>query len=177
MLCLWRVYIFLKMSVWGVMANGQRIKITQRIYGFSLLEVLIAVVVLSIGLLGIAGLQLTGVRFAHSANLRYLAALQATDMADRMRANRPGVASGHYNNLSGIGFDPHCIEVGCTPAQMAMTDAFQWNTKNAASLPAGVGTVVSTGLNPVYTITVSWEEVGLGMASAHEQHFVLIFQP
>ncbi len=149
----------------------------RRSAGFSLLEVLIAVVVLSIGLLGIAGLQLTGMRFAHNSNLRYLAALQATDMADRMRANRAGIIAGNYNNISGIGSDPNCIETGCSPAQMAATDAFQWNTVNGGSLPTGVGTVVGAGLNSVFTITVSWTEMGPGGVAAQAQNFTLNFQP
>ena len=48
--------------------------------GVSLIEVLVAIVILSIGLLGIAGLQLTSFRFIHNANLTYQAALQANDM-------------------------------------------------------------------------------------------------
>ncbi len=57
--------------------------------GFTLLEILVAVLVLSIGLLGIAGLQVTGLRFNHSAYARTQATLLAYELADRMRANRP----------------------------------------------------------------------------------------
>lgn len=146
-------------------------------HGFSLLEVLIAVVVLSIGLLGIAGLQLTGLRFAHNANLRYLAALQANDMADRMRANRSGVISGAYNNISGTGSNPNCVDTGCSPGQMAATDAFQWNTANSNLLPNGSGTVVGAGINSVFTITVNWAEMGPNNVPVAAQNFVLTFQP
>ena len=53
--------------------------------GFTLMEILVAIVVLSIGLLGIAGLQMQGTRHVHDAQLHTLAAIQAEDMADRMR--------------------------------------------------------------------------------------------
>jgi len=58
--------------------------------GLTLAEVLIAVVILSIGLLGIAGLQLTGLRGAQSANLRTQATVLANDIAERIRANPTG---------------------------------------------------------------------------------------
>lgn len=126
--------------------------------GFSLLEVLIAVFVLSIGLLGIAGLQLTGMRYAHNANLRYQAMQQVNDMADRLRANPQGVASGAYNSISGSGSNPGCISSNCSPGQLAAYDAFIWNTNNALILPAGTGTVSGNGTDTIFTITVTWTE-------------------
>ncbi len=80
----------------------------RNVNGFSLLEVLIALLVLSIGLLGLAGLQGTGLRYNHSAYLRSQATFQTYDMADRMRANLRGVQQGDYNNVSGIPTDPGC---------------------------------------------------------------------
>lgn len=145
--------------------------------GFSLLEVLVALVVLSLGLLGIAGLQLTSVRYGYSANLLYQAALQANDMADRMRANMVGVAAGAYNNISGAGADPGCISVSCTPAQMAATDAYQWNTLNATQLPGGQGTVTGAGANTVFTITMTWNEPGPGDTGVIARTFTTSFQP
>src|SRR3569832_663794 len=68
--------------------------------GFTKLEVLISVVELSIGLLGIAGLQATGQRNNHSAYQRSQATALAYDMIDRMRANQAGVTSGAYNAIN-----------------------------------------------------------------------------
>ena len=145
--------------------------------GFSLIEVLIAVVILAIGLLGIAGLQLTGLRFAHNANLRYQASLQAYDMADRMRANIQGVNAGAYNSISGAGSDPGCITSGCTAGQMAATDAFQWNIANAQLLPQGTGTVTGAGANSVFTITVSWTELGPAEVGPETKNFIMNMRP
>lgn len=141
--------------------------------GVSLIEVLVAIVILSIGLLGIAGLQLTSFRFMHDSNLMYQAALQANDMADRIRANSVGRDNGNYNNISGTGSDPGCITTGCTPAQLAATDGFEWNTLNAQVLPTGTGTVV--GAAGQFTITVTWSEMTpLGPLV---RNFILVVQP
>jgi type IV pilus assembly protein PilV len=125
--------------------------------GVSLIEVLVAMVILSIGLLGIAGLQLTSLRFTHDVNLGYQAGVQANDMADRIRANPIGWHRGDYNNISGMGSDPGCIRTGCTPAQIAATDAFEWNNANARLLPNGRGVVQSQSGQT--TITLLWQEM------------------
>jgi len=143
--------------------------------GLSLLEVLIALVLLAVGLLGIAVLQLTGIRYAHNANIRYQAMLQAVDMSDRMRANADGIAAGSYNSISGTGSDPGCISSGCTPAQMAQTDRYEWNTTNARVLPNGLGTVVNSGNR--FTITVSWREMEGLLTSSTTQQIQLVFEP
>jgi len=121
--------------------------------GFGLIEVLITLVVLSLGLLGLAGLQATSMRFNHDSQLRSMAVLQAYAMADRMRANPVALAAGQYNSVSGVPTDPNCTT--CTPAQMATRDAFEWNTSNAALLPAGQGTVTVNG--NLHAVTVHWD--------------------
>jgi type IV pilus assembly protein PilV len=132
-----------------------------RASGFTLLEVLIALLVLSVGLLGLAALQATGLRYNHSAYLRTQATWQAYDMADRMRANMAGVTSGEYDSLSGIPgshTDCHATGANCDAAAMAQFDLFEWNTANAAVLPAGQGSVAGAGAGSVFTITVRWDD-------------------
>lgn len=138
--------------------------------GFTLLEVLVAIVVLSLGLLGLAGLQAASLRNNQTAYYRGIATQQAYDMADRIRANLAGVRAGNYSNLAGLpGANPNCFAAVCTPANIAIADHRQWNTVNRALLPAGGGTVVcedgaagagctaATG-NWVFNITVTWNE-------------------
>lgn len=138
--------------------------------GFTLLEVLVAIIVISIGLLGLAGLQARGMQANHSSMLRTIATYQAYDMADRMRANIMGVNNGNYNNLSGTPSDPGCVSTNCTPANMATTDLYSWNTSNAVLLPSGQGVVcldstpddgtqsspACDGLGTIYAIKVWW---------------------
>lgn len=109
--------------------------------GFTLIEVLIAMLVLSIGLLGIAALQATGLRSSHSATLRSQATQLAYDMADRMRANLAGYEGGAYNNITPGGSPTSCLSNSCTPQQMAEYDVWEWNETIARELPRGVGVV------------------------------------
>jgi type IV pilus assembly protein PilV len=143
--------------------------------GFTLLEILVAIVVLSLGLLGLAGLQAASLRNNQVAYYRGIAAQQAYDMADRIRANLAGVAAGNYDNLTAVTpADPACFNAdaghaGCSAANMAVTDHSQWNSNNGRLLPAGVGTVdcvlgpgAACSNNPneirTFDITVQWTE-------------------
>jgi type IV pilus assembly protein PilV len=138
--------------------------------GFTLLEVMVAIVVLSLGLLGLAGLQAASLRNNQTAYYRGIATQQAYDMADRMRANLAGVRAGNYTLAAGLpSGTPDCFAAGCSIANMAVSDHRQWNTANAALLPNGDGTVVcedgtaaagctATTGNWVFRVTVSWNE-------------------
>lgn len=129
-----------------------------RARGASMMEVLVTVVILSIGLLGLAGLQLTGLRANGQAEARTSATVHAYDMADRMRANLNGVTAGNYDSVTGNETDPGCISSGCTTAQLAQYDKWAWlqNIANDPVLPSGTGRV--TVASGVFTITVMWDE-------------------
>ena len=114
--------------------------------GFTLLEVLIAIVVVAFGLLGLAGLQLFALKNNQSASARVTATGLANDMIDRMKANFAGVALGSYNQpLPGAYTGPPvaaCNQViGCSPAQLATHDLNEWSQRVAQALPGGVGIV------------------------------------
>ena len=127
--------------------------------GLSLIEVMITLAVFSFGLLALAALMASGLKYNTSALHRSYATSQAYDMADRMRANRLGLDAGYYNDLSETDTDPDCIESGCTPEQMAHYDTWQWNTDNARLLPEGAGTVsLKSSDSGIYTITVAWND-------------------
>lgn len=121
--------------------------------GFSLLEVLISVVVLSIGLLGIAALQMNAIRYNHAAQLRSIAISQIGNIVDRMEANSAGVAAGYYDNVSGSGSAITCTT--CSSSQIAQKDIYQWNTANKQLLPLGQGTITKNGNQ--LTITLRWD--------------------
>lgn len=152
--------------------------------GVTLLENLIALLVLSIGLLGIAGLQAATFRNGKDATFRAIAVQQAEDMANRMRANPTGVSTNFYDDISGAATMPGqlCNAAGtiCTAAQIAALDIGEWNRDNNRFLPggAGKGTVCASGVagcstptnaltltnlaNPglsprLFTITVRWD--------------------
>ena len=128
--------------------------------GFTLLEVLITVVIFSVGLLGIAGLQMTGMKHTHNSHLRSVATTQAIDMADRMRANMEGVQGGEYVkafNCTTSSVD--CASSPCTAAQLAEYDMCQWTSETTAALPGGAlaGAAVCLDDSPAPTsATKNW---------------------
>lgn len=128
--------------------------------GFAMVEVLVAVVVLSFGLLGLAGLQASSLRNSASALQRSIATFYAADMADRLRANPAGRIAGGYDDVSAIPADPGCLSSGCTALEMAQYDAYDWGTKLAADLPGGLGRVAAAAGQ--YTITVLWDDERTG---------------
>jgi type IV pilus assembly protein PilV len=101
----------------------------------------VAVAVLSIGLLGLAGLQVSGLRLNHSAYLRTQATLLAYELADRMRANRIGFNAGNYHNPTAAQINNCRAVAGCTPAEMAQNDVWEWQQALARLLPGGQGLV------------------------------------
>ena len=113
--------------------------------GFTLLEVLIAIVVVAFGLLGLAGLQVFALKNNQSASLRVAATNLTTDIIDRMKSNYLGVINGNYdqpNTASYTTVVPGCSQAtGCTPAALAQNDLREWQQRVAASLPGGVGIV------------------------------------
>ncbi len=110
--------------------------------GFSIVEVMVAVLVLAIGILGIAGLQLTGVKNNHSAYLRSQATLFAYDMIDRARANPVAYAAGLYNRPASA-IDANCATTtGCTPAAMAGNDMYEWTS---AAYNGSISTILPSG--------------------------------
>ncbi|MFM8330224.1 MAG: type IV pilus modification protein PilV [Candidatus Methylumidiphilus sp.] len=119
--------------------------------GFTLVELMVALLVLAIGLLGLAALQAKGLSNNHNAYLRTQATLLAQDMADRMRGNRAALAS-----YTGTQTSDDCSTGSCTSAQMAGYDLAQWNIALTTRLPGATGAITSSG--NIYTISVSWVE-------------------
>jgi type IV pilus assembly protein PilV len=146
--------------------------------GHGLIEAMVSIFVVSIGFLGFAGLQVSGLASANDSLFRTKAIYLSYQMADRVRANLPAVQAGSYNSLSGTGSDPGCISTSCTLAQVAQNDFYEWSTEVAAVLPTGAGTICLTsdpaacdGAGNVYAITLSWKEKG----TPHS--FVTTFRP
>lgn len=80
------------------MSNKLRNKCIQHNSGLSLIEILVTVVVLSIGLLGIAGMQAFGMRYSHDSYARSQATMLANELIERMHANPDAVSNGDYKS-------------------------------------------------------------------------------
>ena len=125
-----------------------------RMGGFTLLEVLIALIIVSIGLLGVAAMQASTLKNAGSSKYRSAAISLTSDMSDRLRANLEGVMVANfalntgYNRPRTALDDPiyntpqtACRSSGCLPAEMALDDLATWQERLTSSLPRGTGVV------------------------------------
>lgn len=109
--------------------------------GFTLIEVLVSSLILSIGLVGVAGLQAVSLKNNQSAYMRSQASALAYDLADRMRSNVAGANAGAYDPASAASSATCKTPVGCTAQQLAQNDLAEWNAALASNLPMGTGFV------------------------------------
>lgn len=123
--------------------------------GVSLIEVLVALLLLAIGVLGAAALQLNALKYNHAASARTQATFLAYDMTDRMRANRNAARGGSYAVALNA--------AAPTGTSIADQDIAAWVNALAQQLPAGTGSVVRTAGTDVFTITVQWDESRIGV--------------
>lgn len=177
---------------------------TMTIRGFGLLEVLIAVVVFSIGMIGLAGMLVMSTQANHGAFIRTQATFLAQSMADRMRANPIGLWNDAYNGTYPVDVSSlqDCTEASpCNPTQVATRDKQQWSlglqqflpddanlktTSISCASPDGVtlkaGVPSFNAKRPPYdgtcTINITWTERSLAIGGdSSAQTFSWVFQP
>lgn len=142
--------------------------------GVGVVELLVAVLLLSLGLLAAAVMQVRGMHASQGAYHQSQAHFLATEMIDRMRSNVEGVELGHYDGASTSveAENPGCAGKSCTPAELAAQDVYDWSARlhalgvsaelvpalpaNAAAPPAGSVERLAAGL---YRVSLSWTEV------------------
>lgn len=134
--------------------------------GFTLIEVLVALVVLSVGMLGVSALYVQGMGAGRTAQYRSQAISLAGDIADRIRVNRTAIAA-YGLAAANSGCDPVAgvsPGIDCTPAQLAADDLDRWQAQLGQLLPGGNGAVLVNPATtpPTYTIQVNWTEVNQG---------------
>ncbi|GAA4104443.1 type IVa pilus pseudopilin TppB [Zhongshania borealis] len=118
--------------------------------GFSLIEVLVALLVTAVGVMGTVATHLNTIKFNKTSEVRSHATMLAYEITDRMRANRNAALSGNYD--ISIGAD---APTG-TANTIAQADLQNWFTALTARLSLGDGAIASNG--NVFTITVQWDE-------------------
>lgn len=128
------------------------------IQGFTLIEVLVALVILAFGLLGLAGMQATGLKNNQDAYNRSQATQLAYDLADRIRANATAIDTYTSIDAADAVGNANCFDgsTGCTPAEMAENDLSEWYTNLTSILPGSAGNIAVAAA--VYTITISWDD-------------------
>lgn len=155
--------------------NARPLNSTAR--GYALLEALIALLVISVGLIGFSRLQLIGMSSSNISTQRSKAVCLAYEISDRIRANLTGYPAGAYSSLSGAASNPNCVSnsAGCSAAQIAQNDYYEWSNELSTQLPQGAGVVCLTskisptatptapgcdGGGNVYAVMVWWTENG-----------------
>lgn len=118
--------------------------------GFSMLEVMMAALILSTGVLALGLLQISALKTSKNAYLRSQGVTLAYDMTDRMRANAPAVAAGSYNlTLTGL--------LPTTPST-ALVDLTEWRGAVAQTLPQGLGAISYDAAVRVASVTIEWQD-------------------
>lgn len=132
--------------------------------GFSLIEVLIAIVIMAVGLLGIAGLQVIGLKSNHSSYMRTQATFQVAAIFDRMRANRTQALNNAY-----------VISLGsaASGSSLANQDLIAWKNELAVLLPSGDGAIACN--SGVCSVTVQWTDLQNNGSRASQQ-FIMTSQ-
>jgi type IV pilus assembly protein PilV len=125
--------------------------------GVTLIEVMVSLVILAMGLLGVAALQGLGTKFGNKAYFRSQAISQAYDLFDRMRANPGGTSANNYiQDPIPDSYSSDCGRSTCTAADLATYDLVAWNVTNGVVLPGGAGAVTVAGSDT--TVVVNWSE-------------------
>lgn len=174
--------------------------------GMILIENLVSLLLISFALLGMAGLIVKTLSREKESVYHSLAAVQAQDIAERMRANKSAFTAGTYvaklnatntapasQSCSAGGFGAATAPAACTPDKLAEDDAYSWRQWIAASLPGGTGIVCmddspddGTIADPAcaggskVVVKIFWRDKkngGRASDSTDTQRFVMVFQP
>lgn len=129
--------------------------------GVGLIEVLISILIASFALLGLAGLQVTSLRYQKVAQFRSVASQYTADIADRVRANVTGAKAGNYVTSAGDKLGDNAAaaacDTGCSAAQIAAQDIYNWRLGLARTATGGWGEI-SGNTTDGFVITVYFKE-------------------
>jgi type IV pilus assembly protein PilV len=140
---------------------------SHRTKGFTLIEVLIALFVLAIGLLGMATLMMASMQSSQGASQRSAATVAAYDLAERMRANRTqaAVAASPYAGNPATAALPLCFTdntntTGCSNADNVLLDRAQWTANLRNAIPDAEASVQQIN-NTTFCVVIFWQEPGV----------------
>jgi len=128
--------------------------------GVGLVEVLVALLILSTALLALVSLQTRSLQFNHGAYMRSQANIFAYDIIERIRINNPTPNANVNPNLVGYNVNPapYALSTPAVLAPLAAADLDQWRRAIATNLPNGQGGIRCDGATAICTITIVWSE-------------------
>lgn len=157
--------------------------------GFTLLEVLVALVVISLGLLGIAAMQASAITSTHSSQTESLVSIEARSLADAMQANPVYWHGGVYPTApftvsattgatlatvsdSTLGATvPNCASAQCTDVQLAAYDVQTWGAQLNAQVPGATASITCQAAAPTTcSITVNWKQKATAAVNSGTQN-------
>jgi type IV pilus assembly protein PilV len=162
--------------------------------GFSLIEALVAFLILSVGMLGIASLQTMSLKSGHTAAMRTVAVMKVEEILESMRSNPtvisdPAVISNYAAGPADMGTDNGCSQTAvpaaaCTPAQMAQDEMFRWKRSLIEALPNNAATTATVVITPpappatmnLVVVSVNWSERDLDTGNAANMTYSVAVQ-
>lgn len=142
--------------------------------GFTMIELLIALLILAVGLFGMASLMMTSMKSNQSAAMRSQASWLAYDIVERMRLNSAVATSSDRYVITAAAVapaDPGCKANGCSPNNVAVLDLNEWKTQLGQA--ALTGSVIREGTNR-YTVSIFWETDRAAGCLANQCSFTLM---
>lgn len=148
------------------MLNHHAESFANREQGVGLIEVLVAVLILTVGILGLIGLQTRSLQLSQESLLQSQALMMAYEMTDRIRANKSNADNYAVMYGENVTATKNCTTGDCDPDQLALYELSDWKTSVVANLPSGDARVVcdTTGVRPFYTISVRFQDTKLSQA-------------
>ncbi|MBT0569285.1 type IV pilus modification protein PilV [Curvibacter sp. CHRR-16] len=143
----------------------------------TLIESLIALLVLAVGLLGLAGVQARMLVENRTSNQRAVAISLIDDMFNRMRNNRDAATAGGYtSDWSATVAVQNCTSTSCTATQLAQSDLNQWRSNISALLPGGDAKIFTSSTDARQIgIAIAWpaNESSAASSSAYTSPFAI----
>lgn len=156
--------------------------------GFSLIEALVAFLILSVGMLGIASLQTMSLKSGHTAALRTVAVMKVEEILESMRSN-PAAIADYAAGTGDMGIDNGCSQTtvaaaACTSTQMAQDELFRWKRSLIEALPNNAATTASVVITPpappstlnLVVVSVNWSERDLDTGNAANMTYSVAVQ-
>ena len=167
---------------------NMQINIEHKQKGFSLIEALVAFLILSVGMLGIASLQTMSLKSGHTAAMRTVAVMKVEEILESMRSN-PSILMSYAAGTADMGVDNGCSQTTvpaatCTPALMAQDELFRWKNSLIEALPNNTATTASVVVTPpvapstlnLVVVSVNWSERNVETGSAANMTYSVAVQ-